>query len=204
MANKIFSVRVPEHISREKFAEKAKALGISESELIIKTLEAGLEFDIELSKYLMAFGKNLHAPGWMVAQNMLIKELADESARDEICGKNETLLVEFVRVSEGQNVRLLTGPELHGRLKAQYMKKYERKMVMEILDRENAGEILDEQENELLFKHKLGKAYLESPEYKEKIQRIKSTVVRKRPTIASVEAEWTAGDTIGNPAEKED
>lgn len=94
---------------------KAKKLGLTRTEFLLKSLEMMMGFDLVLIKRIERYSRKLDTPEWLVIQNMLIDRFAEDAAEIEVYGERTRVLYEFMKTNEGT----LTGEELFGVLKEQ-------------------------------------------------------------------------------------
>lgn len=145
---------------------KAKKLGMEKSEFILNAVDMMMNFDEIFFKRIQEYSNGLHIPEWLVIQNMIIKRMADEAAECEVFGQNGKVLDEFIMTGEGNKHETMTGEKLFNFLKDQSIQKYERKAVKMLLQEESYGVPLNDKDKALLIKHRTGKAWIESDEYK--------------------------------------
>ena len=69
-------------------------------------------------------------------------------------------------MGEGYKREAITGEKLFNCLKDKSIQKYERKAIRRLLKGESMGMPLKDKEKALLIKYKVGKAWIESDEYK--------------------------------------
>lgn len=152
---------------------KAEKYGMSKKDFILNAVDMMMSFDEIFFKKIQKYSNGLHIPEWLVMQNMIIKRIADEAAETEVFGTHRRVLDEFMMMGEGSERKTTTGEELFNILKKIYIKKYEQRAVNAILKKEASGMTINENEKALLIKYRAGKAWFESDEYREEIERSK-------------------------------
>lgn len=107
----------------EDIEAKAKELGMEKSEFILKAVDMMMNFDKEFYKRIKQYSEGLNAPEYIVIQNMIIKNMAMDSAKVETntWGGTDNLMVEFQAVNEKGTIKMLTGEELFNTLKEQFV-----------------------------------------------------------------------------------
>lgn len=91
---------------------KAKKLGLTRTEFLLKSLEMMMGFDLVLIKKCEELSRSLKIPMWLVIQNMLIERFAEDGAKAEL-GAKRIVYEEFMFTSDG----VITGEELFEILK---------------------------------------------------------------------------------------
>ncbi len=137
-----------------------------------------------LKAYIDKLSEGLNIPPVMVIQNLLIRRLAEESARADVYGATTGLLVEF----GGKDGELITGQELY-----QMIYKMEKnRLEKEYCERLTAApwEALQEREQELMKGRGL------DPESKKKRQEEEKLLQELEAEIGPVEI------VLGDPGEK--
>jgi hypothetical protein len=154
------SLKLTNNITLADIDKRAGEIGMSRSQFVNMALEMILSFDNELWQRISNYSEGLHIPEWLVIQNMLIKRFAEEAAHIEVWGPSTKMLDEFVNF-DGKTA---TGEELFNMLKQRAKKEEEREKIEVLLKEEIWG--LDEEDKQFLFKHRAGRAWYESEEYK--------------------------------------
>ena len=80
---------------------RAKALGMSRNEMIIKAITMLLDFDTTFYKKLEAYSSNANVSMGTALQNMTIKRWAQDNAKKTVWGVNTDILLEFSQSNEG-------------------------------------------------------------------------------------------------------
>jgi len=196
MANELIQARkTNDTYTLADLDHKAAELGMNRSELINKAVDILMGFDAVFFKKIQGYSEGLHIPEWLVLENMIIKRMADEAAEIEVYGGGTRLLDEFMLVGDGAEHRSVTGEELFNSLKGQYVIKYERKLVRQLLGEEKYG-LVDAKGKALLIKYRCGQAWLQSDEYKREqeihaeIERFKKEYGIEHEIDENI-AEWT-------------
>ena len=107
----------------EDVERKAKELGFEKSEFIMKAIDMMMNFDNTFFKKIQEYSEGLNIPEYMVIQNMIIKNMAMDSAKVETntwTGAHK-LMSEFQAVNEKGTLRMLTGEELFNNLKEEFI-----------------------------------------------------------------------------------
>ena len=166
MPNELLSVRLPVNsFTLEDVDKKASELGLTRSELVIKAVDMMLNFDKVFIEKAQHYSKGLHIPEWLVIQNMAIKRMVELDTHRKVWNAGN-LLPEFVFIDD----KTVTGSELIKRLENQTFQEEEKKKVEALLRREYYGVPISNEDKALLIKHRAGKAWLESEEYKKEME----------------------------------
>lgn len=166
MPNELLSVRLPVNsFTLEDVDKKASELGLTRSELVIKAVDMMLNFDKVFIEKAQHYSKGLHIPEWLVIQNMAIKRMVELDTHRKVWNAGN-LLPEFVFIDD----KAVTGSELIKRLENQTFQEEEKKKVEALLRREYYGVPISNEDKALLIKHRAGKAWLESEEYKKEME----------------------------------
>ncbi|MCL5290641.1 MAG: hypothetical protein M1489_06415 [Firmicutes bacterium] len=160
--NEFLSAKLPGHMSLEEIDKAAIKHGTSRASFIVKAVEMLMGFDKVFFNKIEAYAKGLNTPVWLVMQNMIIKRMAQEAAEEEVWGPSSKLLDEFMYTNQGP----ITGAELFTLLMDTYSRKEESKKVEQLLREEAASPPLSDEDKAFLIKHRVGRAWLESDEYK--------------------------------------
>ena len=97
----------------EALATKAKNLGMTRNELIVKAVDMFYNFDDEFLKYIKHYSDGLNIPEYLIIQNMIIWRMGEEDAQREVWGSFREALPEFFHVHDDRGPRTLTGKELY-------------------------------------------------------------------------------------------
>lgn len=105
---------------------KAKKLGITKSELIMKAITLMMNLDDELCSKIQIYSKSANIPEWVVIQNLLIETMASRAAKIELgtfTGEDATL-VKIVIVPDGSDgVKIAIPAEYFNALKHDFLIK---------------------------------------------------------------------------------
>lgn len=162
MAN--LNIRVPDGLI-EKIDQYAKEHGQNKTDFVLKAIDMLLNFDEVFFSRVNEYSKGLNIPEWLVIQNMIIKQMAIDAAETEVWGPLQKPLKEFISVNDGTGYKTMTGEELFIMLKKQFVQDNEKEKIRTLLDREPFGRI-SEDDRKFLIKHRAGRSWLESEEYK--------------------------------------
>lgn len=166
MPNELLSVRLPVNsFTLKDVDKKTSELGLTRSELVIKAVDMMLNFDKVFIEKAQHYSKGLHIPEWLVIQNMAIKRMVELDTHRKVWNAGN-LLPEFVFIDD----KAVTGSELIKRLENQTFQEEEKKKVEALLRREYYGVPISNEDKALLIKHRAGKAWLESEEYKKEME----------------------------------
>lgn len=107
----------------EDVERKAKALGLEKTEFIMKAIDMIMNFDDVFLNRIIEYSEGLKVPEYMVIQNMIIKNMALDSAKVETntWTSKDKLMSEFQSVNEKGILKMLTGEELFNNLKEQFI-----------------------------------------------------------------------------------
>ena len=105
---------------------KAKKLGITKSELIMKAITLIMNLDDELCSKIQIYSKSANIPEWVVIQNLLIETMASRAAKIELgtlTGEGATL-VKIITVPDGSDgVKIANAAEYFNALKHDFLIK---------------------------------------------------------------------------------
>ena len=125
MAQEKLQVTIPStnewHI--EDVERRAKELGMEKTEFIMKSIDMMMNFDDTFLNKIFEYSEGLKVPEYMIIQNMIIKNMALDSAKVETntwTGKDK-LMSEFQSINEKGILKMLTGEELFNNLKEQFI-----------------------------------------------------------------------------------
>ena len=110
----------------EALATKAKNLGMTRNELIVKAVDMFYNYDDEFLKYIKHYSDGLNIPEYLIIQNMIIKQIAKSQAKKKVWGAENRRLEEFIMVEDSKGSRMLTGQELLRALKDMYILNYQK------------------------------------------------------------------------------
>jgi len=158
------SIRLPEGLIAD-MKVAAERHGLSQTAFITKALEAWTYFDVDVLNMLGEWARGLNTSLYVVMETFLIDRLAREAADIDINGPSPKELPEFIPTTQG----FLKGKQLFNTLKVKYAGQLEKEKVKELLEREPFG--LEDDEKAFLLKHRAGRTWLESYEYKKELER---------------------------------
>lgn len=160
MPNELISVRIPDGkgYGLSDIEAKAKKIGITKSEFVMKSIDMMMNFDETFFKKIVEISKEYKAPEWLIIQSLLIKKFADQEAQDQVFGKPDLILNDLIAFGEPN--------KLFNYLKNEYVQKYELQLAEQLVIDEAMGSKLSEEQKSLLIKHHKGNAWLESNEYR--------------------------------------
>jgi hypothetical protein len=122
------NVRIPDNTGYgiSDIDAKAKKLGITKSELVMKAITLMMNLDDELCSKIQIYSKSANIPEWVVIQNLLIETMASRAAKIELgtfIGEDATL-VKIVTVPDGSDgVKIATPAEYFNALKHDFLIK---------------------------------------------------------------------------------
>ncbi|MDO7786107.1 hypothetical protein [Desulforamulus aquiferis] len=151
---------------------KAAELGMNRTEFVLTAVEMLLGFDVVFYNRIKKTAKSLNIPVWLVMQNKLIKRFAEDAAKSKVWGGRKEMLIEFMHTAQGP----ITGEELFNIIRDMRVKEEEQKLVELLLEREIYRDLSPE-DKKVLIRHRRGKTWLESEEYKRE-QEIKAQIAR--------------------------
>lgn len=105
--------------SRADMDAKAEKMGMTQQELALKGIELILELDTSFYKKIEEYAKGLKIPFGIVMQNMIIKQMAKNSAVNKVWGPAPQILEEFITTDKGT----LTGDALFKVLEDLYVRQ---------------------------------------------------------------------------------
>lgn len=111
----------------EDIEAKAKSLGIDKREFILKAVDMLMNFDNGFYQRIRRYSTGLKVPEYVVIQNMIINQIAKNSAETKVWGEHQKMLKEFAFAGEGENMRMITGEELFNMLEGSYIHEEKRK-----------------------------------------------------------------------------
>lgn len=112
----------------EDIDKRAKELGMSRNELILKAIDTFMNFDNDFLEYIKIQANGLHTPEYLVIQNFIITKIADQEARFEVYGETQEMVEGFIFVRDDKGTRVLTGNELKKILKDSKVRKYKNEL----------------------------------------------------------------------------
>lgn len=110
----------------EALATKAKNLGMTRNELIVKAVDMFYNYDDEFLKYIKHYSDGLNIPEYLIIQNMIIWRMGKEAAEREVYGSLNKILDEFLQVHDEKGPRTLTGKELFAVVKDSKVEELKR------------------------------------------------------------------------------
>lgn len=152
----------------ERIDAKAKELGVTSSQLVVRALELIAGIDADLLWQLRRSSKAFNVPEALFIQNVVTAWLADQEAYREV----------YLTAKPG--VELVWGlgsQDLFNSVKSEAIKEYEKELIKLLAKKEELGTPLEEHEKRLMIKYRIGKAWLESEE-REREQEIKEMLER--------------------------
>lgn len=91
--------------------EKAKKMGMSRSECALMAVHILMNFDDEIIQEIYKYARGLHVPAWLVMQNMIINQLAQNKVRAG-AGEPRTLIEFRAYTDENGEPQTMTGKRL--------------------------------------------------------------------------------------------
>ena len=122
--------------------KRAKELGLDRSGLIIRGMELVMNFDEEFLKYIKHYAEGLKVPEYLVIENKVLKDKADEEAYHEVYKEPRTLPeFKFITYTDGKPT-VIRGLKLVEMLKKESIQKYQfhedrRKQRLDLLESVN-------------------------------------------------------------------
>jgi len=162
MAREVISTRLPEGITRQALEEKAREHHITIRELIQEGIRLIMGFNIPFYRMVHDFALGLKVPEWMVLENLTISWFAHREAQREVWGYEDELIEEFVAMDD----KNLTGKEILEYLRMAFIQEEERERLNLLLEEEEKGLPLNDDDKAFLIRKRQGRTWLESEEYK--------------------------------------
>lgn len=128
-APKNISLRIPASVkwSEEDLINKAEKHGMNKSEFMIMAIDTFMGFDDDFIKTMQKYADGLHTELFIVIQNMIIRQLAKNKARQIVWGSAPEIRDQFMAVDRGEGFYMMTGQELMDHLVDRYTFEEQRK-----------------------------------------------------------------------------
>lgn len=134
----------------EEMDKAAEQLGLSRNQLIIEGIKMMCSWDAQFYKKMKQYSSTFRLPVPLVMQNMLIKRLAEDYAKEQIWGFTGKVMPEFMFNERGP----ITGGELFKTLSEMAVKDEIRERVRDIEEHIRAGIPVPKDEMEFYETHK--------------------------------------------------
>lgn len=146
-----FTIRISKDTPAfEEMDKAAEQLGLSRNQLIIEGIKMMCSWDAQFYKKMKQYSSTFRLPVPLVMQNMLIKRLAEDYAKEQIWGFTGKVLSEFMFNERGS----ITGGELFKTLSEMAVKDEIRERVRDIEEHIRAGIPVPKDEMEFYETHK--------------------------------------------------
>jgi hypothetical protein len=146
-----FTIRISKDTPAfEEMDKAAEQLGLSRNQLIIEGIKMMCSWDAQFYKKMKQYSSTFRLPVPLVMQNMLIKRLAEDYAKEQIWGFTGKIMPEFMFNERGP----ITGGELFKTLSEMAVKDEIRERVRDIEEHIRAGIPVPKDEMEFYETHK--------------------------------------------------
>jgi len=146
-----FTIRISKDTPAfEEMDKAAEQLGLSRNQLIIEGIKMMCSWDAQFYKKMKQYSSTFRLPVPLVMQNMLIKRLAEDYAKEQIWGFTGKVMPEFMFNERGP----ITGGELFKTLSEMAVKDEIRERVRDIEEHIRAGIPVPKDEMEFYETHK--------------------------------------------------
>lgn len=146
-----FTIRISKDTPAfEEMDKAAEQLGLSRNQLIIEGIKMMCSWDTQFYKKMKQYSNTFRLPVPLVMQNMLIKRLAEDYAKEQIWGFTGKVMPEFMFNERGP----ITGGELFKTLSEMAVKDEIRERVRGIEEDIRAGLPVPKNEMEFYEAHK--------------------------------------------------
>lgn len=105
----------------EDLEKKAEKLGMNKGDFLLEAVNMMMCFDDVFLKKLENQSEALKIPVWLLIQNTIIKNMAEDAAKVETKTARAKLMPEFSYIQEGETKRIVTGEELFDMLKDNFV-----------------------------------------------------------------------------------
>lgn len=146
-----FTIRISKDTPAfEEMDKAAEQLGLSRNQLIIEGIKMMCSWDVQFYKKMKQYSNTFRLPVPLVMQNMLIKRLAEDYAKEQIWGFTGKVMPEFMFNERGP----ITGGELFKTLSELAVKDEIRERVRGIEEHIKTGFPVPKDEMEFYEVHK--------------------------------------------------
>lgn len=154
----------------EKVDEAAARYNMNRTEFVLKAIDILANFDETFFKKIQQLSNTLNLPEWVVIQNIILDEMAKEVAELAVWDRTSKNFGKFMWIEDKAGSRIMTGSEYFDNRIKQYIWEEEKRKVEVLLRREYYGIPISDEDKALLIKHRAGKTWLESEEYKKEME----------------------------------
>jgi len=167
-ARELFSFRLYKGLTKQNLTQLANSLGLSPAELINGALGLFLGFDPEYLKQWQTLASRFNYPVSTFMQNIIIDWVSERGAEEEVFGFAQRKDIFAHSVSTEGKEKPITGDLFKKQRDAEHLKAKELELANNLIEKfERQGEpVPEEQGRWVLIKHRMGKTWMDSPEYK--------------------------------------